>query len=123
MYHKIGNKNFALLSRMLDLHASRGKVIAANIANVNTPNYQRRSFEFDSALRHAMSKGTSAEYNKIQGWVERPNNTPVRNNGNNVDIEQEMVALRENATAYEVYSTLYSQKSQMIHAAIRGQAS
>jgi flagellar basal-body rod protein FlgB len=121
MYHKIGNKNFTLLSRMLDLHATRGRVIAANIANVNTPNYHRRTFEFESALRDAMSKGTSGAYNGIRGWISRPNNTPVRNNGNNVDVEQEMVALKENATAFEVYSTLYSQKSQMVHAAIRGQ--
>jgi len=121
MYHKIGHKNFSLLEKMLDLHAAKHRVIAQNIVNVNTPHYRRRVFRFDSALRDAMSKGHSSDYNTIQGWVERPNTTPVRNNGNNVDLEMEMVSLKENATAYEIYTSLYSKKSQMVKAAIRGQ--
>ena len=118
--HKLGNKNFSLLGKMLGLHSMRHKVISQNVANVNTPNYRRREFRFDSALRKAMEDGSSQAYNSVQGWVNRPNNTPVRNNGNNVDIDQEMFALGENASFYEIYSQLYQKKSQMVKAAIRG---
>ena len=94
MLSKLGNKNFTLLARMLDLHGASQKVHAQNIANVNTPNYRRRVFSFNKELRHAMDKGTAEAYTGIKGWVNRPNNTVVRNNGNNVDIDMEMVAMK-----------------------------
>lgn len=120
MLHKLGNKNFTLLGKMLSLTSARHRVIAQNVANVNTPNYRRREFRFDSALSQAMARGTAAEYQGIQGWVDRPNNTPVRNNGNNVDIDLEMLNLNENAMSYDIYAQLYSRKSNMVKSAVRG---
>jgi flagellar basal-body rod protein FlgB len=120
MLDKIGNKNFALLGKMMDLTAARHRVIAQNIANVNTPNYRRREFKFDSALQEAMKGGTTSDYQGIMGWVDRPNNTPIRNNGNNVDIDQEMMMMNENGSQYEIFTSIYSKKSQMLKSAIRG---
>lgn len=120
MISKMGHKNFTLLGRMLDLHAAKHRVIAQNVANVNTPHYRRREFQFDSALRNAMAHGRANDYARIEGWVSRPNNTPVRNNGNNVDIDQEMQALAGNNTTYQIYAELYSRKSRMVKAAIKG---
>ena len=120
MFAKLGQKNFTLLARMMDLHAAKHRIIAQNVANVNTPNYRARSFEFESSLRNAMSRGDAQSYSSIEGWVKRPNNTPVRNNGNNVDIEKEVGALSGNATTYQIYTDLYSRKSRMVKAAIKG---
>jgi flagellar basal-body rod protein FlgB len=120
MLGKIGHKNFALLGRMLDLHAAKHRVIAQNVANVNTPNYRRREFKFEDALQRAMHRGQSEDYQDIQGWVDRPNNTPVRNNGNNVDIDQEMVKMHENNSLYNIYTQLYSRNSHMVKSAIKG---
>ena len=118
--HKLGNKNFTLLSRMLDLESARQRVISQNIANVDTPNYRRRTLDFYTSLRQAMDKGNAEAYSNIQGYVKRPNTTAVRNNGNNVDIDMEMRDLNTNALAYEVYTSLYNKKSTMIKTAIRG---
>jgi flagellar basal-body rod protein FlgB len=120
MLTKIGNKNFTLLSKMMDLHTASHKVSAQNIANINTPNYHRREFKFSKALREAMGKGTASDYKNIRGWVDRPNNTAIRNNGNNVDIDMEMVSMRENAMMYQIYVDLYTKKAQMLHTAIKG---
>ena len=117
---KIGNKNFTLLSRMMDLHGAKHRVISQNVANVNTPNYQRREFKFDRSLRLAMDKGSASDYRRIEGWVDRPKNTAVRNNGNNVDIDLEMMNLKENSSAYELYTQIYSRKATAIKQAIRG---
>lgn len=105
---------------MLDLHGAKQRVIAQNIANVNTPKYRRREFKFETALKQAMREGRSKDYASIEGWVDRPNTTPVRNNGNNVDIDMEMVEMGENSQMYQVYSSLYAKKSGMTKAAIRG---
>lgn len=120
MIHKLGNKNFTLLGKMLSLTSARHRTIAQNVANVNTPNYRRREFKFDTALSQAMGKGTANAYEGIQGWVDRPNNTPVRNNGNNVDIDLEMLNLSENSMSYDIYAQLYSRKSSMVKSAIKG---
>lgn len=120
MLSKMGHKNFTLLGRMLDLHAAKHRVIAQNVANVNTPHYRRREFKFESALRNAMGGGKATDYSNIRGYVARPNTTPVRNNGNNVDIDAEMGALSGNGTTYQIYSELYSRKSRMVKAAIKG---
>ncbi|MCB1135886.1 MAG: flagellar basal body rod protein FlgB [Chlamydiia bacterium] len=120
MLDKLGNKNFTLLGRMLDLHAAKQRVHAQNVANVNTPNYKRREFKFETALKRALAGGRSQDYQEIEGWVDRPNNTPVRNNGNNVDIDMEMAEMQENNASYTIYTQLYNKKSQMVKAAIRG---
>lgn len=120
MLSKIGHKNFTLLAKMMDLHAASHKVHAQNIANVNTPNYQRREFRFHKALRNAMEGGTAEHYKDIRGWVDRPNNTPIRNNGNNVDIDMEMASLSENNSFYEMYVQIYNKKTSMIKSAIKG---
>lgn len=120
MLNKLGNKNTALLGKMLDLHAARHKVIAGNVANVNTPHYRRRAFNFEQSLQHALDKGTATAYRGIEGQISRPNNTPVRNNGNNVDIDKEMLDLKENQSFYQIYSSLYNRRAEMTKAAIRG---
>lgn len=120
MLSKMGQKNFTLLGRMLDLHAAKHRVIAQNVANVNTPHYRRREFRFEGALRNAMAGGKATDYADVRGYVARPNTTPVRNNGNNVDIDSEMRALSGNSTTYQIYSELYTRKSRMVKGAIKG---
>jgi len=122
MLQKLGNKNFTLMSKMMGLHSNRHKVIAQNIANVNTPNYRRREFKFESTLKQAMERGDQADIRAVRGSVERPNTTAIRNNGNNVDIDREMVALDENAMFFEIYSNFYRQRSQAVKSAIKGGA-
>jgi flagellar basal-body rod protein FlgB len=120
MLTKIGHKNFTLLSQLLDLHSARQRVHAQNVANVNTPNYRRRELKFESALQNAMEGGTAQHYKNIRGWVDRPNNTAVRNNGNNVDIDMEMTSIRENSASYEMFTQVYNKRASLIKQAIRG---
>jgi flagellar basal-body rod protein FlgB len=94
-------------------------VHAQNIANVNTPNYRRREFKFEKSLRQAMQGGTAEHYQSVRGSVERPDNTAVRNNGNNVDIDMEMTSLQENASFYEIYTQIYQKRSQLVKSAIK----
>ncbi len=120
MLSKLGNKNMDLLGKMLDLHSARQRVIAQNVANVNTPNYRRRELRFDTALSQALGNGSAADYKAVKAHVARPNNTPIRNNGNNVAIDQEMMEMSKNALSYEIYGQLYTRKGQMIKSAIKG---
>ena len=120
MLSGIGDKNFTLLTSMMDMLSARHKVMAENIAHVNTSNYRRRQFTFDKALKEALGNGSQEAYQNIRESTERTNNTPVRNNGNNVDIDVEMVSMDQNSVLYEIYTQLYQQKSQMVKKAING---
>jgi flagellar basal-body rod protein FlgB len=117
---KLGNKNFTLVTKLLDLQAKSQKVIAQNIANVNTPNYKRREFRFEKALHQALGTGEASSYRDVTGWVARPNNTAVRNNGNNVDVEAEMMSMKETEMLYEIYTQVYNKKSTLVKKAING---
>lgn len=122
MLNKLGQKNFTLLGKLMDMSANRHRVIAQNISNVNTPYYRRKEYSFESSLREAMHSGKAKDYSEVSGYVRHPNTTPVRNNGNNVDIDQEVLDLKENATLYSLYTHLYTEKASMVRSAIRGGA-
>jgi flagellar basal-body rod protein FlgB len=44
----------------LTLRAHRQQVLAANIANADTPNYRARDFDFAAALQNASAAGVRA---------------------------------------------------------------
>ena len=48
-------------AQALTLRAERQQIIAANIANADTPGYQARDFDFASALRAASGGATAGE--------------------------------------------------------------
>ena len=43
-------------SKLLDLAATKNKLTAANIANVETPGYGRKTMDFDKELQKSMNK-------------------------------------------------------------------
>lgn len=104
-----------LLGKGLDAASLRNRVIANNLANVDTPGFKRSEVLFEEELRKAMN-----QQGKITGYLTnerhipiggRPavdvkpqvvvrNDTAMRNDGNNVDIDREMAALAKNTILY-----------------------
>lgn len=84
------------LSAAIHATAARQSVIAANIANVNTPGYRRQDVEFDSALQDAMRSADPDALERFQPTVTTDSSQPVRADGNSVDIDSENSALAAN---------------------------
>jgi len=111
---------YDLLKKSLDASALRGKVIANNIANINTKNYKELSVSFEDTLNGNMNADTLKTDNSkhIQTAsasgeisVQRDENTSMRQDGNNVDIDLEM----SNQAANELmYDALVSQVNSKI---------
>jgi flagellar basal-body rod protein FlgB len=116
----IGDKNFTLLKSSLKLTQQEQEVHSWNISNYDTPNYRYKKLNFQASLQEAMRQGTADAYTAIRGYVERPRDTVVRNNGNNVDIDQEMYDLQENKQKHALFLTVYNKKSQLLDLAIQG---
>ena len=85
------------LGRFLDVDVARYKLVATNLANIDTPGYQTRDLDFRSELRRIAqtenSDGTGADLffpvvHAVPGLVTRPD-------GNNVSVDRESLLLAE----------------------------
>lgn len=104
----------------MSLSKEAHKTHSQNIANANTPFYRRKQFKFQGALLNAMREGSAEAYSAVEGCLERPNNTSIRNNGNNVDIDMEIVDMSDNKMFYDSLVDIYSNRSKGIAHAIKG---
>lgn len=104
----------ALYEKMLDFAALRHKVIANNIANVNTPGFRRSDVEFAEELGRALQDRGLGGVSGLQFKLTQPNETPIRNDDNNVSVDKEMASLAENAIMYQVYAQLLTRRFRLI---------
>jgi len=66
----------------------RQRVIANNIANIQTPGYLARKVDFESSLQRAFNDGDSASINGSSPTV-RTSLEGTRTDGNNVNLDEE----------------------------------
>ncbi len=94
----------------LALRAQRQQLIAANIANADTPGYQARDFDFASALRSA--RGAGGPGDTIGRDILAPGGRaepalryvhPAQTNldGNSVDMDRERANFMDNALKFD----------------------
>lgn len=131
---------FRFHQQALSLRAERQQVLASNIANADTPNYQARDFDFSAALRAAVGTGGSPA-SAVPLAVSVPghmNGTPSMErtasgqelkyrtvqqgsvDGNTVDMDTERAAFADNALRYEFNLTRLNQQIKGMLAAIQG---
>jgi flagellar basal-body rod protein FlgB len=107
-----------ILHRSMSAALVRQDVIADNIANADTPHFKRSEVTFESELTRALRSydpepfpealtnvkhipfSRPRDYTQVKPIVYLDYTTSYRNDGNNVDIEKEMVDARENAMRY-----------------------
>jgi flagellar basal-body rod protein FlgB len=93
------------LEKYMDLLSVRQKLIASNIANVDTPGYKTQDIDFQSEFQSAMNAGAGAV--EVRGLK-------TNNDGNNVSLDRETRLLGENALRFNIASQLMKgQLSQM----------
>lgn len=112
---------FDLLSKLVDVTAMRHKVLAQNVANVNTPGYHKLSVAFDETLAAQMDKDRNKNLRTIQPVVYEDDSTPERLDGNNVDIDREMMRLNKNVLLNNTLLQIISTKTAMMRRSISGQ--
>jgi flagellar basal-body rod protein FlgB len=78
----------------------RQEALAANLANANTPGYQRVDVDFHTALASAMGRGADAA-SALEGMTFTPQRDTsagaVQADGSTVDAESESAQLAQNA--------------------------
>lgn len=80
--------------RYMTLLSERQKLVASNIANVDTPGYHTQDIDF-----HAAFEDLSADE---AAPVIEPEHLAAKSDGNNVDLDREARLLAENALRYQI---------------------
>jgi len=119
------------IKQALGVYARRHRVVADNIANVETPDYRAQEYRFeeylDGAKRKLQGLRTHSQHLPIgrrevgqtQGHT-ASQETAYDNGVNNVDIDKEMADLTTNDLAYRLATRLLSMKYNVLHGAITG---
>ncbi|HOV69109.1 MAG TPA: flagellar basal body rod protein FlgB [Clostridia bacterium] len=115
------------LEKALDTAWQRNKVIADNIANVDTPGYKAKMIpfeqDFDQALSSVKMKKTNpkhmdAQLDTLTARVITRNNTSMRYDGNSVDIDAEMVDMAKNNILYNALIEKVARELRRIKTAV-----
>jgi flagellar basal-body rod protein FlgB len=85
--------------------AKRHEALAANLANANTPGYQRVDVDFHGALAAAMNRGSGARpaLEQVGFAAERDTSIgPVQADGSTIDSDSEAAKLSQNALEQQI---------------------
>ena len=102
------------MSSALDALSLRQRVIADNIANVQTPGYQAKRVAFEDALTTAVRQGSGQVTARTQTSLE-----PTREDGNNVNLDTEVLSNIDTNLRYQLASRAAGDQFSLVRAAMR----
>ena len=133
------NSIYLGLSKQLALKTDMS-IISNNIANVDVPHFKRSEINFESELKRAINENERVEsgrvpakltdYKHIPFFIPRDitdvhprinldYNSTYRNDGNNVDIEKEMVDASKNLMRYNSFINTLNHNYKMLKIAMK----
>lgn len=129
----VNDKTLQALAAATKFREMRQEMISSNIANKDVPGYKAKRLDFESALARAldvdgnmtMKVEDQDHYNVGNGGFDnlRPEtyedpNGVVSENGNTVDVQEEMALMAENKIMYDALVQLMNKKLGIMKYAI-----
>ena len=105
------------LERAMIGTSARQAALAENLANANTPGYQRRDVDFQSALRSALGEGKRAVERSGMATVV-DSGAPLRADGSNVDVEREGASLARAGLEHDALVSVAATRNAILRAAM-----
>ena len=130
------SKSYDLLARALDYRATRAKLIASNIANIDTPYYKSKDIKFEDALVKEAKKVFNVSENDIKLTKTNPMHMDLeddeksgvsyflrathsqRNDANTVDLDIETTELSKNQTMFNAVMAALQKESRIFKSVI-----
>lgn len=109
---------FDLLSKLVDVTVLRHQVFSQNVSNVNTPGYRRLGLSFDETLAARLDRHGGKGLRALPATIFEDNWTPDRFDGNNVDIDREMMQINKNSLLNNTLLQIVSTKAAMLRRSI-----
>jgi flagellar basal-body rod protein FlgB len=122
------------VERSLDALSMRHSAVASNIANINTPGYQKVEVNFEEALIDALERSTpafasgeaamldgmeitSGRQNVMLSWqpmMSKSDTGAQRLDGNKTTVETEMSGMAYNAVKYNALASVVAKEFQLL---------
>jgi flagellar basal-body rod protein FlgB len=125
------DNNLGLHGRALTVRAAKAEVIAANIANADTPRYRARDLDFSAALeaaegaRRSSLHTTHSRHFSGPGGVEAAmterGDERIGPDGNTVQVEVEKSAYAENAVKFQASAQFFDGTLRGLRKALTGE--
>jgi flagellar basal-body rod protein FlgB len=98
------------IERYMNLLSARQKLVASNIANVDTPGYKTKDVDFQAEL--------ADQFGSLNPTAVEVSGLKTKNDGNNVDMDRESRMLSENALRFAVATNLARSELSTLRSAI-----
>lgn len=95
----------------------RRKAIASNIANLQTPGYRSVGVKFEQLLNKAIEG--KVDLKELAPELQQLNQTPVKNNGNDVSLEAEIGKMVKNDLRHNTLVKILRKKYDQMEQAMR----
>jgi len=118
----------AALGREMTRAVQRQSVAASNLANLDTPGYRTKELQFADALDEQLAPATlvashpqhfgtaSAAHDRAE--IADASDLPVRRDGNNVQLDRELLSLSRAAADFSAAETILAAKFRLVRYAI-----
>ncbi len=113
----MSDRQLQLLARLMDVSVLKAQIHAGNLANQNTPGYKTRAVSFDDAFQAALADGDEAAAGKVEPSIIEPHATAVQADGNDVDVNAEIMDAAKNQTMYDAYNAMARGKLRLLNTA------
>jgi flagellar basal-body rod protein FlgB len=101
------------LTRAMSGANLRQQLLANNLANAETPGYQRQDVDFHAQLSQAMQTGDPNAIESVQ-FSPQTDNQVMRADGNGVDIDVESANIAKNALEYQSLVSVAQARIQIL---------
>ena len=124
------NEALGIHPHALAMREKRSEILAANLANADTPGYKARDLDFKSILKQNMTSAPAVERTQaghfapqqlLDSHVMYRNPTQVSLDGNTVEANTEQARYAENAVQYQASLHFINGSFSELMTALRGQ--
>lgn len=130
-------KSLDILQRSMSVATMRHSVIADNLANADTPDFKRSDLNFETMLKKALESETpkttivskddpfyqminrTIDYRDVKALKVTDFLTTSDNNGNNVDLEQEIMESQKNQMRYDLMARSVANQFSRVNIVLR----
>ena len=111
----IFDSSMTILEKSLDVRSAQQRIVASNLANIDTPGYVAQKLDFETSLANALKEEPGP-------LVVNPSSEPaLALDGNNVNLEDELSDMSRNRMMYSVTAQILAAKLRQLSTVISGQ--
>ena len=99
------------LEKYMDVLAVRQKLVASNIANIDTPGYRTKDVDFQAEFANHLRGQSSTVPQEVSGLQ-------IKNDGNSVNLDRESQLMSENSIRFSAATNLLKGQLRVLKSAI-----